>query len=69
MKEELYISYISKDIYITGTSTSDATDKLIDSGALFITGATTISVGDLVFNTDTELSAKVVTVDSDTQLR
>ena len=68
MKEELYISYISKEIYITGTSTSDTTDKLIDSGALFITGATPISVGDLVFNTDTELSAKVVTVDSDIQL-
>jgi len=68
IKEELYISYISKQIYITGTTTSDTTDKLIDSGALFITGTTPISENDLVFNTNTNLSAKVVSVDSDTQL-
>ena len=68
IKEELYISYISKQIYITGTTTSDTTDKLIDSGALFITGTTPISQNDLVFNTNTNLSAKVVSVDSDTQL-
>lgn len=68
IKEELYITYIPKDGFITANTTSDATDKLIDSGALFITGTTPIIVGDLVINATTDFSAKVVSVDSDTQL-
>lgn len=68
VKEELYLSYISTTIYVTGTNTSVTANKLVDSGALFITGATPITIGDLVFNTDTHISAFVTEVDSDTQL-
>ena len=67
-KEELYISYVAQDSFFTGNTTSDATNKLIDSGAAFITGASKVSEGDLAFNLNTHLSAKVVSVDSDTQL-
>ena len=67
-KEELYISYITKDVSVSGTSTSDAEFKLIDAGALFLTGATPISKGDLITNTSNNRTAKVVTADSDTQL-
>jgi hypothetical protein len=67
-KEELYISYITKDVSISGTTTSDATEKLIDAGALFLTGATPISQDDFVTNTSTNQTAKVITVDSDTQI-
>ena len=37
-KEELYISYITKEVAISGTTTSDNDFKLIDAGALFLTG-------------------------------
>lgn len=67
-KEELYISYVAQDSFFTGNTTSDATNKLIDSGAAFITGASKVSEGDLAFNLNTHISAKVVSVDSDTQL-
>jgi hypothetical protein len=68
VKEELYLSYISKAISVTGTNTSVTANKLVNSGATFITGATPITIGDLVFNTDTHLKAFVTAVDSDTQL-
>lgn len=67
-KEELYIGYISKDVFITGTSTSATTNKLIDSGALFLTGATPVTKGDLATNTTNNTTALVESVDSETQL-
>jgi hypothetical protein len=49
----------------SGTNTSTATDKLIDSGALF---TASVNVGDVVANTTAGTYSEVVTVDSDTQL-
>ena len=67
-KEELYISYITKDVSISGTTTSDNDFKLIDSGALFLTGATPISKGDLATNTATQQTARVIKANSDTEI-
>lgn len=50
----------------TGTNTSAVAFKLIDSAATFITK--NVYPGDVVHNDTTELSATVVTVDSETQL-
>ena len=67
-KEELYISYITKDVAVSGTTTSDNDFKLIDSGALFLTGATPISKGDLATNTATQQTARVIKANSDTEI-
>jgi surface protein len=49
----------------SGTNTSTATDKLIDSGATF---TASVNEGDVVSNTTAGTYSEVVTVDSDTQL-
>lgn len=49
----------------SGTNTSTATDKLIDSGATF---TASVNVGDVVANTTSGTYSVVETVDSDTQL-
>ncbi len=49
----------------TGTTTSAATNKLIQTGQNFIAS---VSVGDVVLNTTDNTSATVTAVDSDTQL-
>lgn len=49
----------------SGTNTSTATDKLIDSGATF---TASVNIGDVVANTTAGTYSEVVTVDSDTQL-
>lgn len=49
----------------SGTNTSTATDKLIDSGATF---TASVNEGDVVANTTAGTYSTVVTVDSDTQL-
>ena len=67
-KEELYISYITKDVAVSGTTTSDNDFKLIDAGALFLTGATPISKGDLATNTATQQTARVIKANSDTEI-
>ena len=58
-------SNIQSSIKATGTATGTATNKLIDSSASF---TSTVSVGDLVVETQSEQFAKVTAVDSDTQL-
>ena len=50
----------------SGTNTAVTAFKLIDSAAKFITD--NLRTGDVVHNDTTELSATVVTVDSETQL-
>jgi hypothetical protein len=67
-KEELYISYITKEVAVSGTTTSDNDFKLIDAGALFLTGATPISKGDLATNTATQQTARVIKANSDTEI-
>lgn len=67
-KEELYISYITKEVAISGTTTSDNDFKLIDAGALFLTGATPISKGDLATNTATQQTARVIKANTDTEI-
>jgi len=67
-KEELYIGYKSKEDFITGTATSATTKKLVDSGALFLTGTTPVTKGDLATNTANNTTAIVESVDSETQL-
>jgi hypothetical protein len=49
----------------TGTTTSAATDKLIDSTASF---TTTVKVGDLVKRSSNDTRATITAIDSDTQL-
>lgn len=54
----------------SGTNTSTATNKLIDSGANFLSTVTPLPVivGDVVYNTSTPGNAAVTAVDSATQL-
>lgn len=54
----------------SGTNTSTATNKLIDSGANFLSTVTPLPVivGDVVYNTSTPGNAAVTAVDSGTQL-
>jgi len=54
-----------KSIFDSGTTTSAATNKLIQTGQNFLT---TVFVGNVVFNTTDNTYALVVSVDSDTQL-
>lgn len=50
----------------SGTNTSASSDKLIDSGATFITD--NVMINDIVYNTTDSSAATVVSVDSETQL-
>jgi hypothetical protein len=54
------------NLIASGTSTSAATGKLINSAGLFVTKG--ISVGDVVYNTANQTAAVVTGVDSETQL-
>ncbi len=58
-------SNIQSSIKATGTADGTATNKLIDSSASF---TSTVLVGDLVVETQSEQFANVTAVDSDTQL-
>lgn len=51
---------------VNGTITSTLADKLVDSGATFSTDG--VTAGDFVYNTTKNTSARVVSVDSETQL-
>ena len=57
--------FIRSQILVKGTTSSTASSRLVDAGANF-TG--TVSVGDMVFNTTDNTSAKITAIDSDTQL-
>jgi hypothetical protein len=54
---------VTKDV--TGTSTTESSFNLIDSGASF---STTVAVGDTIFNTTDSTSAKITEIVSDTQV-
>ena len=58
-------SNLQNSVQATGTATGTATNKLIDSSASF---TSTVSVGDIVVETQSEQFANVTAIDSDTQL-
>lgn len=51
---------------VTGTTTATTADKLVDSGATFVTDK--VKVGDIVYNTTDNTAATVTAVDSETTL-
>lgn len=51
---------------VTGTTTATTADKLVDSGATFVTDK--VKVGDVVYNTTDDTAATVTAVDSETTL-